>query len=1560
MSKKKPSYEELERQYYKSLEQRDNMGRTLHSFYSTLEMPMLYLDPDWNIIGYSEDFLALTQSILKFTEKRKSLSEFLQEGDFEKIQRYQKKVGTLQELTYDQGGDWELRYEGPNTQDEIGESWIPYSDCEKRNWEIKGDNGNLKIIHKSHIEDEVDCYLMSAEEFGGRDQDIKIVCRLKTSKNEKDISDLSLVLSGASGREKMFCDLVGYTVSSGASKNSFARIQRKASDIIKVPEVLEPDTEYEITAERIGGRIRRQLKNLKTRKDGPSLEVIDSMALYDSQNHIGFTTYSGQMEISDIKIYTRKSVFSINQFRIPFDVEVKLRDKRLKDRLHKLRLWKDATCKTGRYSLLFEDITERKQVEQKLRESEEKFRELAELLPETIFESDLELNITFVNRNAFDQFGYTRQDFENGLNGFDILSPEDRERARENVEKKLRGEDIGLTEYTALRKDGSTFPTIFQTCLIQRDSKPVGLRGFIIDITKRKQTEEALRESEELFRTLSESSPIGIFQTDTAGRVLYLNDQWCSITGMSKQDALGFGWSAALYPGDKQWVLEEWKKCLINNKGYDGEFRFTRPSGETRWVHTITSPMRSAAGDFMGYVGVNQDITERKRSEEALRESEERFRNLMEYIPGIAIQGYNSKGTIRYWNKASEHIYGYTAKEAVGKNLGDLIIPEDVKPHFLKALEIGNKTTISGEFLPAGELTLLHKDGSPVNVYSIHTIVCIEGKETLMFCLDVDLSERKQAEEALRKSEERYRLLTQNIPVGIYRNSPGPKGRFSMANQAIAKMFGFDTVEELMEWPVASLYQNPVDREVFSKKLLSQGRVVGEHLRLQKRDGTPIWGAITAQVVHDESGRIIHFDGMIEDITERKIAEEILKKRADLERAVIIISTDFISLAADDINSGINRALETLGIFERMDRSYIFQFNDKKTTMSNTHEWCAKGIESQINNLQELPTEVFPWSIKKVLRNETVYIPCVADLPHEAFAEKKEFEAENIQSVLFVPLVSNGRSIGFIGFDSVREKKTWSEDTIYLLTLVGDIITNALERERVETELKRSETQFRRLVENIGKDYFLYSLDTAGVFQYISPSITEVLGYSQDEFSTRYSEYLTDNPLNKKIKHYTDLSIQSKQQSTYEIEIFHQNRSVHRLEVVAVPVVNNQGEVIAIEGIAHDITERLQLEDERAKTAKLESIGILAGGIAHDFNNILTVILGNIYVANSCADKDIKETKEKLIEAEKCGMRAKDLTRQLLTFSKGGEPVKKVTQLQDLFKESTEFTLRGSNTKYRLYISQDLWPCEVDEGQISQVINNLIINADQAMPEGGTIDLRAENATVGKEDRLPLNEGRYAKLTIKDQGHGIPEQLLSKVFDPYFSTKQKGSGLGLTTTYSIIKRHGGHIAVESEQNVGTTFQVYLPASSEQIEEKEKKKKISVITGKILVMDDEQELLNVVSIVLEQIGHEVKCAKNGTQAIKMYREAKDSGRPFDVVILDLTIPGGMGGKETIKRLLKIDPDVKAIVSSGYSNDKVMANFRDYGFSSEVSKPYRAEELKRVLLEVMEKSADCEKG
>ena len=362
---------------------------------------------------------------------------------------------------------------------------------------------------------------------------------------------------------------------------------------------------------------------------------------------------------------------------------------------------------------------------------------------------------------------------------------------------------------------------------------------------------------------------------------------------------------------------------------------------------------------------------------------------------------------------------------------------------------------------------------------------------------------------------------------------------------------------------------------------------------------------------------------------------------------------------------------------------------------------------------------------------------------------------------------------------------------------------------------------------------------------------------------------------------------------------------------------------------------------------KLESLGLLAGGIAHDFNNILTALTGNLSLARMHVESGSKVHK-RIKEAEKASFRARGLTQQLLTFSRGGEPIKQLTSISDLIKESSQFVLSGSNIKCEYDLPINLWLVRVDEGQISQVLSNLIINAEQAMPDGGTVTLHAENVHISSKGIHPLKGGDYVAVSVEDQGIGISEKYLTKVFDPYFSTKHKGHGLGLATAYSIINKHGGLLEVESEIGKGAVFRFYLPASSKK--ESQQPYDLDGIhkgIGLVLLMDDEEEIREIGKDMIQHLGYQVKTASDGKESLEIYTKAMLDNNPFDVVIMDLTVPGGMGGKEAIEKMLEIDPSAKVIVSSGYANDPILSDYKKYGFSGIVPKPYKIEEVGKVL-------------
>ena len=387
-----------------------------------------------------------------------------------------------------------------------------------------------------------------------------------------------------------------------------------------------------------------------------------------------------------------------------------------------------------------------------------------------------------------------------------------------------------------------------------------------------------------------------------------------------------------------------------------------------------------------------------------------------------------------------------------------------------------------------------------------------------------------------------------------------------------------------------------------------------------------------------------------------------------------------------------------------------------------------------------------------------------------------------------------------------------------------------------------------------------------------------------------------------------------------------------------------------------DITERKRAEDERLTTSKLESLGTLAGGIAHDLNNILTVISGNIGLAQLEAPSHHSgNLLSFLAKAGQAAQHAARLSSQLLTFSKGGAPLKKVASVADLLQHAAEFSLHGSNLRAAIEIEDHLGKAEIDVGQVEQVINALIINAREAMPNGGSVNVSAENIQIDEKCGLPLEAGRYIKVAIADHGPGVPPELVDKIFDPYFTTKQTSSGLGLAISYSIIRKHGGFLHLEDSSPAGATFAFYLPAArgkvmSDSLQPNDRSFHFN--HQRILVMDDESAIRELTSQLLATMGYEVTAVPDGSEAVRIYERAVRKGEYFRAVILDATVRGGLGGVETIERLRSIDPEVNAIICSGYSDEAALSEFLSYGFRGALPKPFTRRELADALQKALE--------
>lgn len=561
------------------------------------------------------------------------------------------------------------------------------------------------------------------------------------------------------------------------------------------------------------------------------------------------------------------------------------------------------------------------------------------------------------------------------------------------------------------------------------------------------------------------------------------------------------------------------------------------------------------------------------------------------------------------------------------------------------------------------------------------------------------------------------------------------------------------------------------------------------------------------------------------------------------------------------------------------------------------------------------------------------------------FAVPSFIEKYTISSALGVPMMIGDEVFGvLIGHTLQQRKFTAAEVSLYqtMANQAAVAIKNAMHLH----SLAASERKFRTLFDSTHDAIMIYDLE--GALIEVNKVTCDRLGYSRAELlqmkpgqfvAPQYAALIPERmqKLKEVEKAIFETAHVSKDGSVVPIEL-----SLQRIEYENRP---------ALLGVARDIAQRKKREEERLRTQKLESVGVLAGGIAHDFNNLLTGILGNISLAKLSAEAE-GEIQKSLVDTEKAAWRARDLTQQLLTFAKGGAPLKSPSSIVDITRDSANFAIRGSRSVCAYDFAENLWFINVDLGQMGQVFQNLVINASQSMPEGGVIEIRGRNVELQKGDVPQLGAGKYVAIAVQDHGAGIEKMHWEKIFDPYFSTKRDGSGLGLAVVYSIVKNHDGHISLQSETGQGTTFTLFLPAiTPERQEEEPVDDKVFAGRGKVLFMDDEELIRDVAVQILQKLGFAPYLARDGGEAIKLYKTAIAEGEPFAAVIMDLTVPGGMGGREAMEKLLVIDPAIKAIVSSGYANDPIMANYTQFGFKGVVPKPFTVPQLSAVLYQVL---------
>jgi len=938
-------------------------------------------------------------------------------------------------------------------------------------------------------------------------------------------------------------------------------------------------------------------------------------------------------------------------------------------------------------------------------------------------------------------------------------------------------------------------------------------------------------------------------------------------------------------------------------------------------------------------------------------QSEKTYSALLEYALDAALL-IRPDGAILYANPAACSLFGYTLDEF--RTLGQTAVMDPSDPRFTEAMKERHQ---AGRF--SGVLRMMRKDRSAIEAELSSAILTNDSGEQFISNFVRDITERNSAEEKNRQQAKKMATLletgkiltsTLDLDVVLQNITESAANILKLETAAIylfendklylgattpplpkdfpdsyrhAALIDHPHIQKVLETGQPVLVPDtetekltPAERGICEVRglrsilyipLTSKNQTIGVLIpAFTKKPGvftendveiccTLSHQAALAIINAQLHRNVLQYARELESrIAERKQAEEALKESR--EQFSTVVEKSPISMALVNMKGDIEyinlKAIETFGYLPQdipnMDSWWMRAYPDKTYRDQVMTQWMELVNEALLNK-------------------------------HEI--EKREYHVTCMDGAVKIVLIYG----------------VWIGDKV--LAVFDDIT----ELKLAEKALRSSEYRFRTIIEQAPTGIQVVDMETRKVV-YANPAICKVLGYTEQEFrSFPVTELVVDDAPLKPVEEF-DQHIRSEMQIS-ERTFRRKDGSLVRMSIHSVPMEISGRPCLV--GFLSDISEKHLLEQERLKTQKLEAVGTLAGGIAHDFNNLLQGIFGYISLAKLAKDNRDKSL-EALEQAEQALHMTVRLTNQLLTFSKGGKPIKKTLVLHPIIDIAAKFALSGSRTNFRLKADDGLWKVDVDEGQIGQVIQNIVLNADQAMPDPGTIQIAAKNVRLpGPNYPQTLTHGKYVEITITDTGLGIQDKYLRRIFDPYFTTKEKGSGLGLATSYSIIKNHNGEIDVRSELGKGATFLIYLPATIAV--KHEEPTKLAALTpgkkGRVLVMDDESFILNIAGELIKTLGHEVAFATNGTEALEKYHEAKRSGQPFDIAILDLTIRGGMGGVETVKRLLEADPQVKAVVSSGYSDDAAIANYQEQGFKAVLKKPYSVDKLQDVLDSLM---------
>jgi PAS domain S-box-containing protein len=1046
------------------------------------------------------------------------------------------------------------------------------------------------------------------------------------------------------------------------------------------------------------------------------------------------------------------------------------------------------------------------------------------------------------------------------------------------------------------------------------------------DISARIKVERALKESQETFLGAFQSSPGPnvIIELNTK-QVISVNDALCRVLGYKREELIGK--STRELP---IWCDLDHRDALLkelNEKGMlaNKEIKLRVKNGDIRTFIANMVVLKLRDDPFI-YISM-LDMTDRKKAEEALLASEERYRSSLDnMMEGCQIIDRNWRYI--YLNDAGVQQSRHKRLELIGHTMMEVfpgIEETDMFAVLKKCMEKRIAYRIENEFSYA--------DGSN-GWFDLSIQPVPEG----VFVLSLDITERKKMEDRLRY----HASLVESVYDALV--SSDAEFKILSWNKAAEEMYGFKENEVIGKSVMDVTNALMVDStpEKVWELLRRDNHWMGEAIH-HRKNGEKINVLAAVTLMKDDEGKELGAVSIYRDVTEQHRIESAIHQNE--ERFRRIFQAGPVGIGLTDLECHFNmvndRYSEMLGYTQEELRCLTY----RDYSFPEDAEKVSAGLQELLKG------KITHFNIDKrfIRKNGEV------------------FWGDQTITIL---RDSEDKPQGFLSMTLDITGRKRDEDHINHLNLtlrsirnVNQLITREKNRDRLiqgicssMVESKSFENAWIVLVDEHGQPVTSTASCNSN-FSSVNLFENGELPVCAQRAMKQKKVIVIEDPH----KQCPECSILREKFNTGSMAVrLESEGEIYGVLCASMPqeLLASEDEKALFEEVAEDIAFALRdislrsthdlLQQEQLRAAKLESIGTLAGGIAHDFNNLLTGIMGNIGLAKSFLPPT-SDVFEVLDEAEKAATRSRDLTQQLLTFARGGKPIKKITNIVKTVSDAATFALRGSRVKLELSLPESLWEAEVDEGQISQVIHNLVINADDAMPGGGTLSITGRNIKQPRWGILPLIGGHYIEIVVRDTGTGITPEHLQKIFEPYFTTKQKGSGLGLTSAYSIIKSHGGSLLVDSVVNEGSIFRIYLPASRKTAKgEKEVASQQSPQAGgKILIMDDDEIIRKMLKNMLNLAGYEVETTADGAEAIVKYRQAATGGNPFDAVIMDLTIPGGMGGKEAIQELLAFDPNAAVVVSSGYATDPIMSEYKKYGFSAVIAKPYSIKQLQQTI-------------